>query len=248
MPNIGVLILTYNEELNIGDCIESASFADEIVVIDSGSTDQTVDIAQKLGVKVIIHPMTEGFAAQRNFAVTQTEAEWVMFLDADERIVPELVLAINMATAKNEHFVYMMPRRNIVFGQWLRYGNWYPDYVLRLYPRVAGCWRGLVHEVLETSLPKKKLGGYLIHYTYSDWNQYFNKVNNYTMLMAKKMNSAGKKANMVDITLRPLWAFFQVYLLRGGWLDGRLGFIMAVFHAYYTMVKYVKLYYLQRVF
>lgn len=245
MTKLAVLILTYNEEQHIKDCIMSAQFADEIIVIDSGSTDSTVEIAENAGAKVIYHPFDEGFAAQRNFALEQTTAQWVMFLDADERITEELAQEIKQVI-DSEPVAYAMPRKNVAFGHWLQYGGWYPDYCLRIYPRTAVSWDGIVHESPNVNVPKKKLTGALIHYTYNDWDRYFAKFNSYTTLMARKNLNNGKLANFADIIFRPSFAFFKMYILKNGWRDGKMGFIMAWYHFFYTMAKYVKLYYMQR--
>jgi len=242
VKKLAVLILTFNEEKNIDECVQSVKFADEIILIDSGSTDQTCEIAEKLGAKFIYHPMDGGFAGQRNFALKETEAEWVLFLDADERITPELALEIKNVVEKDEQFAYEILRYNHVLGQPMNYGSFRPDFSLRLYPRTCITWSGLVHEKAQVSLPKRKLNNKMLHYTYSDWESYFTKFNKYTRLMAEKMIEEGKQATMFDIVLRPLWGFFRVYILQSGWRDGKLGFIMAIFHAYYTVVKYVKMY------
>jgi len=246
MEKIAVLILTYNEQKNIKECIQSAAFADEIIVIDSGSSDDTVMIAQQLGATVFHHPMTEGFAAQRNFAQLQTAADWILFLDADERITPELAAEIKQKIAIEHGYAYEIARRNIAFGQWLRYGGWYPDYTLRLYPRTAVSWHGIVHEEARMTIPKRKMSNPLDHYTYTDWNRYFAKFNSYTTLMANQNYEKGKRATFFAIIGRPFFAFFKMYILKCGWRDGKIGFILAVFHFFYTMAKYVKLYYIQK--
>jgi glycosyltransferase involved in cell wall biosynthesis len=246
MGKIAVLILTYNEQKNIKECMQSAAFADDMIVIDSGSSDDTVMIAQQLGATVVHHPMTEGFAAQRNFAQLQTTADWILFLDADERITPELAAEIKKKIRVEPGYAYEIPRRNIAFGHWLRYGGWYPDYTLRMYPRTAVSWHGIVHEEARMTIPKRKMSNPLDHYTYTDWNRYFIKFNSYTTLMAKQLHDKGRRASFVDIFFRPWWAFVRTYLLKLGILDGKMGFIMAAFHGFYTMAKYVKLYYLQK--
>lgn len=245
MNKLTVIILTYNEQRHIKECIESASLADEIIIIDSGSTDNTLNIAQDAGAKVVIHPMTEGFAAQRNFALEQATTEWVMFLDADERITTELAAEIKNAI-NNDAAAYEIPRRNIAFGHWLKYGGWYPDYCLRLYPRTSVSYTGIVHERAIVDVPKRKIKDPFIHYTYDDWDRYFVKFNSYTTLMATQLYEKGKKANLFSIIFRPFWAFFRTYIMKLGFLDGKMGFIMAAFHCFYTMSKYVKLYYMQR--
>lgn len=245
--SLAVLILTFNEEANIEKCIKSAArVADKIVVIDSGSSDRTREIAEELGVKVVVRPMTDGFAGQRNFALTQTDAAWVFFLDADERISDDLADEIKKAVAKNDQVAYKMPRRSYVFGEWVKYGGWYPDYCLRLMPRTSTKWEGLAHERPITDLTIRNLCGNIDHYTYSDWSRNITKINSYTTLMAEKMYQSGKRASTLDIVVHPFWAFVRMYLLKRGLLDGRLGFIMAVIHSFYTMMKYVKLFYLQQ--
>ncbi|MGL5269363.1 MAG: glycosyltransferase family 2 protein, partial [Selenomonadaceae bacterium] len=144
MKKTAVLILTYNEEKNIADCIKSAAFADEVVVVDSASTDKTCEIAKQLGAKVCIHPMN-GFAEQRNFALEQTEADWVFYLDADERLTPQAAEEIQRLTTE-EPSAYEIKRINIIFGQMMRHGEHAPDYSLRLYPRQAIRWEGKIHE------------------------------------------------------------------------------------------------------
>ena len=243
---IAVLILTYNEEKNIEECVSSASFAHEVIVIDSGSTDSTMEITQRLGAKFAYHPMNEGFAGQRNFALTQTEADWVLYLDADERITPELAGEIQEVIQQQEQCAYQILRRNVVFGQHVKYGGHSPDWSLRLYPRMAISWEGVVHEQANVTLPIKKLKNHMFHHTYTSWERYFFKFNQYTTMVAEKMLEKGKKANMTDIVVRPWFGFMRFYLFKSGWRDGKIGFILAVFHAFYTMAKYVKLYYLQR--
>jgi glycosyltransferase involved in cell wall biosynthesis len=244
--SVAVLILTYNEEKNISDCIASARFADEVVVIDSGSTDRTVAIAQSLGAKVAVRAMTDGFGPQRNYALSQTETDWVLYLDADERITPGLAAEVRKVVEGNEPFAYEILRNNYAFGRRLKHGGFRPDYSLRFYPRTAVSWSGTVHEEATVTVPKRKLKNVIIHYTYTDWNRYFNKFNSYTSLMAEQMWQRGKRSSMLHIIFRPWWAFFRVYILQSGWLDGRLGFILACFHFFYTMSKYVRLYWLQK--
>lgn len=243
---IAVLILTLNEETNIRECIESVAFADEVIIIDSGSTDKTCEIAENLGAKFLYHAMDEGFAGQRNFALTQTLAEWVLFLDADERITPELAVEIKEIVQKNEQFAYNILRRNVVFGEQVSYGGHSPDYSLRLYPREAIHWQGVVHEQAQVNLPILQTKNGMLHYTYTSWDRYFFKFNQYTTLMAEQMKAKGKKARFIDIILHPLAGFFRFYIAKSGWRDGKIGFILAVFHGFYTMAKYVKLYYLQK--
>ncbi len=244
---MAVIILTRNEKNNIVACLQSAAFADETIVVDSGSTDGTQDLALQYGAKVYEHPMDDtGFAGQRNFALTQTRAAWVFYLDADERILDDTAKEIAAVVAENNRAAYRVKRLNIVFGQLMRFGGHKPDYVTRLFPREAVKWAGVVHETPKTSLPVKTLKNPLEHYTYTDWERYFEKFNSYTTLMAKRMGEEGRHITFAHILFRPLYAFFRFYVLQLGFLDGKQGFIFAANHLFYTMIKYVKRYYAQR--
>lgn len=242
---LSVLILTLNEQKNIHDCIESAKFADEIIVIDSGSIDDTVFIAENLGAKVVYHSMQDGFGPQRNFALTQTRADWVLFLDADERITPELAEEILQVT-QNGPYAYDILRINYFLGKKLQYGIFHPDWSLRLYPRSAINWSGIIHESANVTCEIRRLEGNLLHFPYESWEQYFAKLGTYTSAMAIKLYDQGKKSSLSAIMFRPLWAIFKAYVLKSGWRDGKMGFITSVFHGFYTLVKYVKLDYLYR--
>jgi len=239
---LAVLILTKNEEDNIVDCIRSASFADEIVVVDSGSTDRTKELAEGLGAKVVLHPMTEeGFAGQRNFALTQTTAEWVFYLDADERVIKEAVPGIQAIVKDNIPAVYQVERKNVVFGQMMHYGGHRPDYPTRLFPRTGIQWTGKVHEGVETDLVEKELKNCLIHNTYTTWAQYFEKTNHYTTLSAQSMFDRGKRVNNIGALSHGLFAFIKSYVLKQGVRDGYLGFVMSLMAAYASLAKYLKL-------
>lgn len=246
MAKLAVLILTFNEEKNIEACINSASFADEVIVVDSLSTDNTVAIAKSLGVTVCLQVMNAGFGIQRNFALAQTQSEWVLYLDADERITSELAIEIREIVDRGELCAYEILRENIVFGKKIYHGSHSPDWSLRLYPRTAIHWEGLVHEKACVTLPVARCKGIMLHYTYTSWEKYFNKFNQYTSLMAEKNFLDGKRASFKDIILRPLFGFVKMYFLKRGFQDGRLGFVLAIVHAFYTFVKYIKLDYLSQ--
>lgn len=243
---LAVIILTHNEERHIEACIRSASFADEILVIDDDSTDHTTELARAAGARVISHPLAGDFAGQRNFALTQTDADWVLYVDADERVNEGTEAEMRRVMAENARAVYEIKRINVAFGQRMYYGGHRPDYSQRFYPRLAVRWVGRIHEHVESELPVRQMGGSLLHYTYTDWTRYFQKFNNYTTLMAEKQYAEGKRTSFLKILLDPPFAFFRFYILQRGFLDGRLGFILGMFHGFYTMVKYVKLYYLDK--
>lgn len=242
MLRLAVLILTRNEEAHIEACIKSASFADEIVVIDSGSIDKTQAIAESMGAKFITHPMGEdGFAGQRNFALTQTTADWVFYLDADERIQEEAAREIRRIVSDDNPAVYQVERQNIVFGKMMHHGGHRPNFVYRLYPRTAIHWQGKVHEGIETDLPRKTLHNVLLHYTYTTWKQYFAKFNQYTSLAAQSMFERNKRVGKAGALGHAVFTFIRDYLLRGGFLDGFMGLTMSVMASVYTFVKYLKL-------
>ena len=242
MLRLAVLILTRNEEAHIEACIKSASFADEIVVIDSGSTDKTQAIAESMGAKFITHPMGEdGFAGQRNFALTQTTADWVFYLDADERIQEEAAREIRRIVSDGNPAAYQVERKNIVFGKMMHHGGHRPDFVYRLYPRTAIHWQGKVHEGIETDLSRKTLHNVLLHYTYTTWKQYFAKFNQYTSLAAQSMFERNKRVGKAGALGHAVFTFIRDYLLRGGFLAGFMGLTMSMMASVYTFVKYLKL-------
>lgn len=245
MSTVTVIILAKNEEQNIKDCIGTVGFADEVLVIDDFSTDKTPDIAASMGARVVQHAMNGDWSQQRRFAVQESQSKWILFLDADERISPELGAEIVAVVNKDEPKAYWIQRHNKFHYNEATHGVLRPDYVLRLMPKDGINIEGFVHETITSIYPKAKLYGTMYHYTYDNWHQYFNKFNNYTTLAAEKYKAAGKSCSFFkDIIIRPSWAFFKVYILDRGFLDGKMGFILSVNHYFYTMIKYVKLYYL----
>lgn len=240
MAKIAVVILTFNEEKNIAECIRSAAFADEVLLIDSGSTDETLAIARTLGTRVVRHPMT-GFADQRNFALKETAADWIFYLDADERLTPDAGEAIRRLAEGADRAAYEICRHNIVFGTPMRYGAHRPDWSLRLFPRDAVVWEGVVHERAAVSVPIRRMTGEILHYTYDTWATYLTKFNRYTTLAAEKLFSAGCRANVTTLLFHPPFMFFKMYVLKLGFLDGFLGFAMSVMAGLSVFMKYLKL-------
>ena len=242
--NLSVLILAKNEEDNIKECIESILFADEIIVIDDYSTDNTAAIAESLGAKVVKRAMNGDWGAQQTFAINQANCEWIYFIDADERMTPELAEEVKSAVRLNEKYTYRNARLNHFWGQELRHGGWYPDFGIHLLPKEGSYVTGFVHPQIHHNYQEKKINEHLLHYPYRSWEHYFNKLNRYTQLAAEKNKAKGKNANFFfDIIIRPWVAFFKMYILKSGWRDGKIGFILAMFHFTYTAAKYVKLYY-----
>ncbi|MBQ7198007.1 MAG: glycosyltransferase family 2 protein [Selenomonadaceae bacterium] len=247
MAKVSVLILARNEEKFIGACLDSVKdFADEIIVIDDCSTDTTAEICKRHGAKVFQRALNGDWGAQQTFAVNQATCDWIFIIDADERVTPELAEEIKkILRVDDKNFAYRVARLSYFWGQPLKHGGWFPDYVTRLLPKAGTYVEGLVHQKIchqckEVDLPSSK---YLVHYPYRDWEHYFSKFNVYTTLAAKKMYDAGKSASLFDVIAHPFWAAFRMYFLRGGFLDGRIGFILSFFHYFYTMAKYVKLWY-----
>ena len=247
MAKISVLILAKNEEKFIAACIDSVkNFADEVIVIDDFRTDKTVEICKNHGAKVIQRELAGDWGSQKNFAIEQAKFDWIFFIDADERVSPQLAEEIKKILAEdNKKIAWRCSRLSYFWGQPLRHGGWFPDYVTRLLPREGTAVKGVVHEEICHSYEEKNFDRekYLVHYPYRNWEHHLAKMNTYTTLMAKKMHEAGKTANILDIIIHPAWAAFRMYVLRGGFLDGVVGFILSGFHYFYTMEKYVKLYY-----
>lgn len=247
MGCLTVLILTRNEEEHIQDCITSVAFADEIIVIDDFSTDRTQEIAVQMGARVIAHAMNGNFGAQRNFAIDQASSEWILFLDADERISSDLAKEIRKIVDGNRLGAYWIERVNRFHYNRATHGVLRSDWVLRLLPKDGACVDGFVHEKIQSSYEDKRLQSPMYHYTYDNWEQYFNKFNAYTQLAARQYQDRGKRCSFVkDIVFRPLWAFIKVYLIDKGFMDGKIGWILSVNHYFYTMTKYVRLYYLYK--
>ena len=245
MAKLSVIILAKNEEQHIKNCILSVQFADEILVLDDFSTDNTVAIAEEYGAKVIQHALNGDWSQQRRFGIEQASGDWILFLDSDERISDGLGEEIQEAIQKMPMHAYWIERNNLFHYNKATHGVLRPDKVLRLMPKRGAQVEGVVHETISSPYEHANLTQPMYHYTYDNWHQYFNKFNNYTTAAAEKYRVEGKQCSFVkDILFRPLWAFIKIYFLQGGILDGKLGFILSVNHYMYTMTKYVKLYYL----
>ena len=236
------VILTFNEERHIEETIASLKkVADEILVIDSGSTDRTVELAKASGARVLFRAWDNDFAAQRNFALDSASAEWILYIDADERVTDELAANIKTAISGKETCVFSFKRHNISFGKKFRFGVFRPDMVSRLFPRTQGRWTGLVHERIESSLPEKTIKGHLIHYSFENWEQYFVKFNSYTTLWAHEAYANGKKTSLPGAYGRSVFQFIKMGVFNLGFLDGIMGLITTTLHFQYTLIKYLKL-------
>lgn len=241
--NLTIVIITKNEESNIVAVVQNAKqAAAEVLIVDSGSTDKTVQLAEENGVKVVYRAWDNDFAAQRNFALQYVKTEWVLYLDADERMNDELINDIQKKISSDKAALYRFVRHNNSFGKEFHYGVLGPDSVVRLFPVGQAKWEGKVHEGLSSKLEIVTLKGYLSHYTYASFEEYLDKMNKYSSIGAVDRNLRGKQCSIVrDLILRSLFAFFKMYILKGGFLEGWLGFVLCLNYANYTLNKYVKL-------
>ena len=238
-----VVVLTKNEEKNIVEVIENAhKVTEKILVVDSGSTDKTVELAEANGAKVVYRAWDNDFAAQRNFALKHLDTEWVLYLDADERINDELASAIKKELRVPRKAMFKFVRCNSAFGRDFKYGVLGPDSVLRMFPTNAAHWEGKVHENPAGNLSVITLQGFLKHYTYADFDQYISKMNTYSTIGAQNNKAKNKKVSVIkDFVFRPFFAFVKMYILKLGFLEGWLGFVLCLNYANYTLNKYVKL-------
>jgi glycosyltransferase involved in cell wall biosynthesis len=236
MPSITATIITFNEEARIGEAIASLSCCDEVVVVDSGSTDRTTTIARRLGAHVIEHKW-EGYSKQKNLAAEQAANDWILSIDADERVSIKLASEIvRWKTAGSMGpAAWSMPRRAFYLGRWIRHSGWYPDRKIRLYDRTRGRWEGdFVHEWVKVEGEVGKFEGDLLHFPYRDWNDHANRIDRYTALAAKSARSRGRHGSVLRLILGPPLAFIRTFFLRAGFLDGWRGLAIAYMGARYV--------------
>ncbi|MDM8550370.1 glycosyltransferase family 2 protein [Desulfobacterales bacterium HSG2] len=243
MPNISVTIISANEAHNIKDCLESVRWADEIVLVDHFSTDGTAKIAKDFGVRVFQEPW-RGFAVQKNSAIDKAEGLWILSLDADERVTPPLRQEIEETIhRKSAYNGYYIGRKNFFCNQWIRHGGWYPDRNLRLFRKNAGCFQErAVHERVLVEGETGYLRHPMEHYTYTSVADYLKRLERYSRLAALEISDRKRWTRWHTLTLRPLFTFVNMYLLRRGILDGTAGLFLAVSYAYYTFLKYYRFY------
>ena len=247
MPKLSVIVITKNEAHNIGDCLASVSFSDECIVVDSGSTDDTASLAREKGAKVEIFPDWPGFGAQKNRALALATGDWVLSVDADERVTSELRAEIEATIASASFDAYSFPRLSSYCGQTMRHSGWYPDRVTRLFKRgVARFSDDLVHEKLLTSGPVGKLRCAIAHESYRNLEDVLTKTNRYSSAGAAGLHRRGKPSSLGIALGHGAWAFIRTYFLRLGLLDGKLGFVLAVSIAEETYYRYLKLWLLNR--
>ncbi|MDR1658536.1 MAG: glycosyltransferase family 2 protein [Deltaproteobacteria bacterium] len=238
--NLDVVVLTKNEEKNITDCLRSFRGLGRAVVIDDGSTDRTVALAQAQGAQVHYRSL-DSFAEQRNFALTKTDADWIFFLDADERFTPALRSSVEKFVSRPQPAAGSIRRVNYAFGRRHRFGHLAPDRVTRLFPRGRVKWERAVHESPETDLPIEKLEGFLEHHTYGDWNRYLDKFVGYARLWAEEEFQNGRRTTALSAVLHAAAAFFKMAVQRLGFLEGSVGWALCWYHGGYTLSKYLLL-------
>ncbi len=246
--SLSVILITKNEEANLKDCLESVSFANEIIVVDSQSSDKTQEIAQSFGAKLEITSDWPGFGPQKNRALNLATQEWVLSIDADERVTPELkkeILAV--ISSKDAANCYAIPRSSWYCGRFMKHSGWYPDYVDRLFKRGTAKFSDhLVHERLLPDGQVAKLKNHFLHYSFRDFSQVLKKVDAYSTASAEQAYLKGKRSSVGKAIGHGLWAFFRTYFLRRGFLDGSQGLALAISNAEGTYYRYIKIWLLEQ--
>jgi glycosyltransferase involved in cell wall biosynthesis len=242
-----VTVITHNEADRLGAALESVAWADEIVVVDSHSTDGTAEIARARGARVDVHAWP-GYSAQKNHAAGLATHDWILSLDADERVSPALADEIRrLMTAGPGAPGYRIPRASWYLGRWIRGTDWYPDYQLRLYDRRRGRWNARrVHESVDLDGAPGRLTGDLLHYPYRSISDHLATIDRYTTLAAEQWASEGRRASALEALVYPRLAFFRNYILKGGFRDGGAGLMVSTLNSYYVFLKLAKLWELQR--
>jgi glycosyltransferase involved in cell wall biosynthesis len=240
MPRLSAIIITRNEAANIADCLGSVAFCDERIVVDSGSTDGTAKLADEKGARVFAHAW-QGFGVQKNYALSLAEGEWVLSIDADERVSPALAAEIRRAISQSRADGYEIPRRSTFCGRQMRHSGWHPDYVLRLFRRGRARFSDdLVHERVVCDGAVERLAEPLIHHPVTRLEDALSRMDRYSSAGADMLVASGRSVSFGTAIVRGLWSFLRSYILRAGFLDGREGFLLAVANAEGTYYRYMK--------
>lgn len=242
---LSVVIITLNEEKNIERCLQSVkNIADEIVVVDSYSTDNTIPIAKSYGARIVLQQF-RGYVKQRQLADEHASFNWVFAIDADEEISAELEKSILEIKAQPAFHAYRLPRLNSYCGQWIKHAGWYPDKKIRLFDKTKGNWHGeMVHEqwkLTDTNAPIGELKGDLLHYTYYTISNHIKQIEKFTELSAQVAAAKGKNCSLLKIWIGPKWTFISMYIFRLGFLDGYYGYLLCKLSASATLIKYSKI-------
>lgn len=240
--SISACIITLNEESRIRDCLESLKWVDEIIVVDSFSTDKTVDICKEYTDRVYQRPWP-GNIDQKNYAISLARNDWILSLDADERLSPELAMEIQDAIRNpSDTQGFFFPRLSFYLKRWIYHGDWYPDYQLRLFRKDHGQWKGTnPHGRVSVNGKTRYLKHNIYHFNYKNFSHQLRTIDNYSNIFADIIIEKGKGFHLSQLIFRPLYKFIRVYIIKMGFLDGLPGFILAVSNAFYIFVKYVKL-------
>ena len=238
---ISATIITHNEERNLPRAIESLRCADEILVVDSGSSDRTLELAEKLGAKIIDSPWP-GYAKQKNLAAERAENDWILSLDADESLSEALEAEIWQLKKNGPQFdAYTMPRLARYLGRWINHSGWYPDRKIRLYHRAKATWVGdFVHESVKVEGTLGHMEGNLLHFTCDSLSEHLKTMDRYTTLAAEQLVASGQKVSWGRLIFEPPWTFLSTYVLKAGFLDGVEGLAIANMAALYNFLKYAK--------
>ena len=237
-----VTVITRNESAHIAAALESVAWANEIIVVDSESTDDTVAIAKRYTDHVVVRPWP-GYLEQKNYAASLATGDWILSLDADERVTPELAGEIKALLATEPASqAYRMPRVAFHLGRWIRTTDWYPDFQLRLFDRRRGRWTGnYVHETVTVDGHVGSLAGELQHYPFRNISEHLVTIDRYTTLAAKQMYESGRRASVTDLLFQGPLAFLRNYVAKSGASDGAVGLVISVMNAYYVFLKFAKL-------
>ena len=243
MLEISAVIITLNEERRLPRALESLSVADEVLIVDCGSTDRTAEIAGRYGARLLAHPW-QGYARQKNYAVSQAQYPWILSIDADEALSPRLAVEVQQLKREGpgEAAGFLMPRAACYQGRWIRHSGWYPDFKLRLYDRRRGRWVGdYVHEHVKVDGPIRKLSGDLQHFTCDSLEEHLHSLDRYTTLAAQEAFQQGERWAVPRMIAAPPWKFVETYFFRQGFRDGYPGLVIAAMAGFYVFLKYAKL-------
>ena len=247
MTKLTVTVITHNEGPHLAGALESVSWADEIIVVDSGSTDDTVATAQRFTTRIEVREWA-GYGTQKNHAAGLASNDWILSIDADERVAPPLAAEIRELMARGpEAAGYKISRVSYYLGRWIRSTDWYPDYHVRLYDRRAAQWsEHQVHESIRCGGRVERLRGELLHYPYRDVSEHLSKIDRYTTLVARQWAADGRRSSPWQAIVYPRLAFLRNFILRGGFRDGHTGLMVSMLNSYYVLLKYVKLFEMQQ--
>lgn len=241
--SISACVMTFNEEQNIRRCLKSLTWCDEIIVVDSFSTDATVSICKEYTERVHQHEWL-GYIGQRNLVKDMATHDWVLFLDADEEVSPALREALSKVFLNLPAGCvgFEFPRQVYYLGKWIRHGTWYPDYKIRLFRKEMGRSGGVEpHDTVHLDGPAIRLRQPLWHYTYRDLSDHVNTMNRFSSISAQTLFDGGRRFRWLDLLFRPSWRFFKGFVIRSGWMDGWRGFVIDTINAFGVGMKYAKL-------